>query len=73
MEHIWKPHGRVPHYLILEGHKDAMVRTKAMPDGSYLWQFRKTVSYADSIEKAKEYVEAGAEFFDVMHRNPYSK
>lgn len=43
-----------------------------MPDGRYLWQFRKVASYADTVEQAKEYVEAGAEYFDVMHRNPYA-
>jgi 2-methylisocitrate lyase-like PEP mutase family enzyme len=30
-------------------------------------------SYADSIDQAKAYVEAGAEFFAVFRRNPYQE
>jgi hypothetical protein len=59
-------------YLILQGCKDAMVRTAPMPDGRYLWQFRKVVSYAATVEAAKDYVEAGAEYFETMRRNPYA-
>ncbi len=70
MEHVWKPHATMP-YLELAGTRNAMVRTKPCPDGRYLWQFRKVVSYADTVEQAKNYVEAGAEFFSVMRRNPY--
>lgn len=72
MEHIWQQHERVPYYLVLASARHAMVRTDPMPNGRYLWQFRKVVGYADSVESAKEYVEAGAEFFDVMRRNPYA-
>jgi hypothetical protein len=71
MEHIWKPRAKT--WIQLEGPSHALVRTAPMPDGRYLWQFRKVVSFADTVDKAKDYVEAGAEFFDVMRRNPYSK
>jgi hypothetical protein len=71
MEHIWKPHTTNPRFLVLQGSKDSVVRCRPMPDGRYLWQFRKVISYAPSLEAAKDYVEAGAEFFAVMHRNPY--
>jgi hypothetical protein len=76
MEHRWKERSQHPKcsaYLELDGHKNALVRVEPMPDGRYLWQFRKVVSYADSVDKAKEYVEAGAEYFDVMRRNPYAQ
>lgn len=69
MEHIWKP--RAQKWLQLEGPSHALVRTEPMPNGKYLWQFRRVVSFADTLEEAKNYVEAGAEFFAVMHRNPY--
>lgn len=72
MEHTWHTHPQTPHYLILAGHANALVRTKAEWNGRYLWQFRNVVSYATTIADAKNYVEAGAEFFEVMHRNPYS-
>jgi hypothetical protein len=36
-----------------------------------MWQFRKTVSYAATIEQAIALVEAGAEYFETMKRNPY--
>lgn len=71
MDHNWQTHPSNPNYLLLQGYTCAHVRTKPMPDGRYLWQFRKVVSYADTIEKAKDYVEAGSEFFQVMRRNPY--
>lgn len=73
MQHVWR-HDRIVAgtlYVRLQGHKDAMVRCRPMPNGRYLWQFRKVISYADTIEEALNFVEAGAEFFDVMHRNPY--
>lgn len=72
MQHTWKPRTESPHWLELQGSARAFVRTRPMPDGRYLWQFRKVVSYAPTIDAAKEYVEAGAEFFEVMHRNPYA-
>lgn len=67
--HTWTQRGN---WIELEGETNAMVRIKPSPNGKYMWQFRKTVSYATTVEKAKEYVEAGAEFFNVMRRNPYS-
>lgn len=70
MQHTWKP--RAQNWLQLDGTSHALVRTKPMPDGRYLWQFRKVVSFAPTIEAAREFVEAGAEFFDVMRRNPYA-
>ncbi len=59
-------------YLLLQGYTCASVRTKPSPNGRFMWQFRKVVSYADSIEQAKEYVEAGSEYFQTMRRNPYA-
>lgn len=71
MQHTWTAHAKLP-YIILKGRHDAVVRTKPHSDGRYLWQFNKVVSYADTIEKAKEYVEAGAEFFQAFKRSPYA-
>ena len=71
-DHVWHPHPTNPDYLILQGFTCASVRTKPMPDGRYLWQFRKVVSYAPTIQIAKNAVEAGAEYFHVMRRNPYA-
>lgn len=70
--HVWKPHARHAAYIELQGSKDSLVRVQPMPDGRYLWQFRKVVSYAATVDAAKDYVEAGAEFFEVMRRNPYN-
>lgn len=71
-DHVWHPlPNRVGGYLALQGYTCALVRTEPMPDGRFLWQFRKFVSYADTVDKAKDYVEAGAEFFQTMRRNPY--
>lgn len=67
-DHVWAPRGK---YIELRGSQDAVVRTVPMPNGKYLWQFRKVVSFADSLESAKDFVEAGAEFFSIMRRNPY--
>ena len=60
-------------YVRLADRDNAMVRCKPSPGGKgYMWQFRKVVSYAPTIQDAIAYVEAGAEFFDVMKRNPYT-
>lgn len=67
----WRIHERNPKFIELIGVKDAVVMVKAQPDGRYLWQFRKVVSYAATIKLAMDYVEAGAEYFEVMGRNPY--
>jgi hypothetical protein len=72
-EHVWSPHPQNGNYILLKGSPDALVRVKPMPDGRYLWQFRKVVSYAPTIQIAKNAVEAGAEFFQVMRRNPYAR
>lgn len=69
--HVWHPHPHNPNYALLQGFTNALVRTEPMPNGKYLWQFRKVASYAATIAEAKEYVEAGAEFFQAFHRNPY--
>ena len=70
MDHIWHSHPTMP-YLVLQGFTCASVRTKPCPDGRYLWQFGEVASYADSVDMAKDYVEAGAEYFETMRRNPY--
>lgn len=72
MDHVWHAHPTNANYLLLQGFTNALVRIEPMPDGRYLWQFRKVVSYADSVDAAKNYVEAGAEYFETMRRNPYS-
>lgn len=72
MNHVWLPSPISPKYVLLQGFTSAMVRTEPMPDGRYLWQFRKVYSYAATVEQAKDYVEAGAEFFDTFRRNPYA-
>lgn len=70
--HVWHPHPTNPKYLLLQGFTNALVRLEPTVDGRYLWQFRKVASYAPSIEAARDYVEAGAEFFQTMRRNPYA-
>lgn len=72
MNHVWHPHPDRSRFLLLQGFTNALVDTVPSPTGKHLWQFRKVASYADSVEKAKDYVEAGAEFFDVFRRNPYA-
>lgn len=72
LPHVWKPRAGNARWIELQGSANAIVRAAPMPDGRYLWQFRKVVSYADTVEQAKDYVEAGAEFFDTFRRNPYS-
>lgn len=72
-DHVWHTHTTVPHYLLLQGFTSAMVRTEPSPNGRFLWQFRKVASWAETVDEAKAYVEAGAEFFAVMHRNPYAE
>lgn len=71
-DHVWHIHPTNADYVLLQGYTNALVRTKPMPDGRYLWQFRKVASYAPTVEVAKKYVEAGAEFFQTMRRNPYA-
>jgi hypothetical protein len=70
--HVWRPHPSSPNYVVLAGTPNALVRVKPTPQGRYLWQFRKVTSFADTVEQAKDYVEAGAEFFAVFARNPYA-
>jgi hypothetical protein len=72
LDHTWRHTGRDNRFLELADSRDSIVDTRRSPNGRYLWQFRKVASYADTIEQAKDYVEAGAEFFDVMRRNPYA-
>lgn len=72
VDHVWLPHDSQPNYILLQGFTAAMMRTKASPNGKYLWQFRRTAGYAPTIGEAIDIVEAGAEFFHTMHRNPYT-
>ena len=73
MNHIWHAHPKNPEYQLLQGISNALVRTEPMPDGRYLWQFRRIASYADTVESAKLHVEAGAEYFETFRRNPYAR
>jgi len=60
-------------WVVLNGQPNQTVRCKPCPRGNgYMWQFRKTVAYAATIEQAIALVEAGAEFFETMRRNPYA-
>jgi hypothetical protein len=72
MDHVWHPSPVSTKYILLQGFTSAMVRTEPLPGGLYLWQFRKVVGYTATIEEAKEFVEAGAEFFETFRRNPYA-
>lgn len=72
VDHVWHPHASMPKYLLLQGYTSAQVRTEPSPNGRYLWQFRRVAGYADTVELAKDYVEAGSEFFQVFRRNPYA-
>lgn len=72
MNHVWLPSTISPKYILLQGYTAALVRTEPSPDGYYLWQFRKIVGYAGSVQIAKDYVEAGSEFFQQFRRNPYA-
>lgn len=58
-------------WVVLDGQPNQAVRCKPDRNG-YMWQFRKTIAYAATIEQAIAFVEAGAEFFNVMKRNPYT-
>lgn len=72
-DHVWQPCANSPDkWLFLQGYTCASVRLKPSPNGRFMWQFRKVVSYADTVESAREYVEAGAEFFETFRRNPYA-
>jgi hypothetical protein len=51
-------------YIVLNGHKDALVRTEMTPQG-FLWQYRKDIGYADTVEKAKAWVESLAEHHSI--------
>ena len=65
---MWMQHG---HWIFLNDAQNASVRVKPMPNGKFMWQFRKVVSFAATVEEAKEYVEAGLEYFETMRCNPY--
>lgn len=71
MNHVWHPHPTNARFLLLQGYTNALVDTQPIR-GRYLWQFRKVASYADTIDAAKDYVEAGAEYFQTFRRNPYT-
>ncbi len=58
--HVWREIAGGK-WIALAGHKNAVVRVKPSPNGKYLFQYRTVASYADTIERAKEYVEAAAE------------
>lgn len=70
VDHVWREHPSLP-YLLLQGYTCAQVRTKPLPDGRYLWQFRKVAGYAATLRDAIDCVEAGSEFFQVFRRNPW--
>lgn len=65
MQHVWQhhitPQGVL--YVRLAGfeRKNAMVRCKASPDGTFLWQFGMLTGHAKSIQEAIDWVEAMAE------------
>ena len=61
---VWESHKSQP-YVLLKGYKDALVRIDPSPNGKFLLQFRNRCGYADSVEKAKDFVEACAELNSV--------
>lgn len=71
MQFVWKRRG--DKWLELECSQHALVRTEPLIDGRYLWQFGDVVSFADSCAKARDYVEAGAEYYEQFKRNPYAR
>lgn len=66
---IWQPLG--PRWLELKCPVDAVVRTEPSPCGAFMWQFGRFVGYASTVAEARDYVEAGAEYYAAFKRNPY--
>ena len=60
----WTKHRAAP-YLVLQGHADAVVRITTSPNGRFLWQYARRYGYAESIEEAKDTVEALADHFSI--------
>jgi hypothetical protein len=71
VDHVWRAHPNNKSYLVLQGSRNALVRTIALPSGRYLWQFRNVSGAANTLRGALDCVEAGAEFFEVFRRNPW--
>jgi hypothetical protein len=69
MQFVWKRLGN--HWLQLECKVDAFVRTEPSPNGQFLWVFGRVSSYASTVAAARDYVEAGAEYYAQFKRNPY--
>lgn len=67
LPHKWERYGDKSkiqkQYIKLIGKPDACVRTKKCPNGRYLWQHGKQAGYANTVEEAKEIVEAAREFY----------
>lgn len=63
MLYNWSPYSA--NYIALAGHKDALVRIKPSPDGTYLWQLGKRYGTSPTIEDAKAWVEGLADHYSI--------
>lgn len=61
-DHHWTAGKR---FLSLDNHRDAVVAMNPTTGKGYLWQYRKRYGYAESIERAKEWVETMAEYHSI--------
>ena len=50
-------------YIQLEGKPDGFVRTEADYTGRYMWSHGDEYGYADTIDQAKDWVEAARSFY----------
>lgn len=61
----WKPHGAsdIRAHWLESSDGRALVRTKPMPDGRFMWHAANVVGYAESVDAAKraalDYLESG--------------
>ncbi len=49
-------------YLTYNGRDNCLVRLEALPQG-FLWQHRKQYGFESTLQKAKDWVEAAADFW----------
>lgn len=59
MLHTWTRYSAS--YITIADQRDALVRTKPSPNGTYLWQFGKRYGNSPTIDEAKAWVEALAD------------
>lgn len=61
----WQPVTGNERFIRLNDEKDAIVDTRPLANKGFLWQYRKKYGFAETIEKAKEWVETLAEYYDI--------